>query len=254
MTKAISCAAFSILWLSLSGCLGLYSPIISPLLLPSPEAIMRALFGLKWTLLSYTLVTALRVIAGFLIGAFGGVGIALLILRSIRFAAFVWPLIEIIRPCPPIALIPFVILYFGLGLTGQLMLIALGTAIPFILIVVDGARQIELDQNLFFDSLGADFLSKVTWLYLPHLQPSFVTASRLCASSSIALTCAAEYLAAQGGLGFLIRNARSTLNTDVIVVACILLTTLSWTLDSIILWIGKKILFWSNLNGREKII
>lgn len=213
--------------------------------LPGPKLVFSALYNNFSTILLFSLATLSRVIIGFLIGALLGIIAGLAMNRSYIFMAFLDPLIEAGRPIPPIALIPFFILWFGLGNISQILLIALGC---FMIIVVNTAVAVGNVSPIFIraaSSLGAKPRDIYRTVVIPAITPHIISGIRIAIAMSFGITVAAEYLGAQGGLGYLIRNARTTLNTEVILLGIILLGLESWSLDRIIRIFGSYLTRWS---------
>ncbi|MEM7373769.1 MAG: ABC transporter permease subunit [Bacteroidota bacterium] len=204
------------------------------LLYPSPNMVIEA-FVRQWDqIILYSFTTLYRVLVGLLVGGVLGIIFGASMTWSKRIYLIFDPIIEIIRPIPPIALTPFFILWFGLGDFGQILLIALGS---FMIITVSTFESIRNIPPVFARaarSLGANELQLYYTIYLPAILPSLFAGLRVGLATAFALTVAAEYLGAQGGLGYLMRNARVVLQTEVILLAAILLGLLSLLMDRIL--------------------
>lgn len=242
---AVSVLGLLILWVVLTTRFpGAEGPLVSELKLPGPRLVFQAALQLKWNLVIYSATTLFRVVAGLCIGSGIGLLTGLGMTRYKVFRDLLYPIIEALRPCPPIALIPFVIFYLGLGSQGQIFIVGLGCFMIFVITTLESVKTVEPKFIQAAQSLGADSLSVFRAVILPAITPHLVAAARVAAAASITLTCAAEYLGAQGGLGFLIRNARTTLNTESILLGIILLATISWLLDFAIRSIGAGATRW----------
>lgn len=224
--------------------LGRTEPLVEPLKLPGPMLLWQAICQLKWKLLTYSATTLLRVVAGLLSGAIGGVLLGLLMTRFRIVMSVFDPLIEALRPCPPIALIPFVILWFGLGTSGQIFIVGLGCFMVVVVTTINAVSSVNVQLIRAAYSLGADSLTVYRAIVCRAITPHLVSAIRIASATGFGLTVAAEYLGAQGGLGFLIRNARTTLNTESIMLAIILLGVESYLVDSVIRFWGRRSTAW----------
>ena len=185
-------------------------------------------------LIEYSLITWGRVIFGLLLG--GGLGVLCGVLMSYNkiFNTIADPVIEIVRPIPPVALTPFFILWFGLGNTSQLLLISLGC---FMILSVSTYSSLQNVAPIYIKTakgLGAKNWYLYKTIHLPAITPSLLASVRVALASSFALTVAAEYLGAQGGVGYMIRNARTILQTDVILLGAIILGIESSVTDFLI--------------------
>lgn len=222
-------------------------PQSSELIFPSLNKIINTLLTNYEVILEYSLITWYRVLIGLFIGFISGMLIGVFITWNPYFEAIVDPIIEIIRPIPPIALTPFFILWFGLGNMGQFLLIALGCFMVIVISTVTSIRNVNIVYLRAAKSLGANSLNIYKTILIPAIMPSLSSAVRVASATGFGLTVAAEYLGAQGGLGYLIRNARVTLNTDTILLAAILLGLLSLFTDFIIRKLFNHITRWNNV-------
>jgi len=217
------------------------------LLFPGLEKMLFTFKNNYSNIINYSFITWYRVFVGLLIGIFSGLFFGILITWNKYVESIIDPIIEVIRPIPPIALTPFFILWFGLGDLGQLLLVALGCFMVIVVSTVNAIRNINIIFIRAAKSLGANSFDIYKTIYIPAIMPSLSSAIRVSSATGFGLTVAAEYLGAQGGLGFLIRNARVTLNTEVIMLAAILLGVLSLITDQLIRLIFKYITKW-NIN------
>jgi ABC-type nitrate/sulfonate/bicarbonate transport system permease component len=214
------------------------------LFFPRPAMLLQELREQYGSILIFALTTWYRVIAGLLIGTISGTAAGILMSYSRWLYWLLDPLIELLRPVPPIALIPFFILWLGLGNSSQLLLISLGC---FMIITVSVYVGIVNTPPIFVKaamSLGANKVQLYRTVYIPAILPGLLSGIRVALASSFSLTVAAEYLGAQGGLGYLIRNARQILQTETILLAAIILGLQSLVTDQLIRWLFSRITKW----------
>ncbi len=219
----------------------------SELLFPSLNSVVDTFKSHYVVILEYTGITWYRVLAGLLIGSILGIVLGIFITWNQYFEAVVDPIIEIIRPIPPIALTPFFILWLGLGNIGQFLLIALGCFMVVVVSTVSAIRNVNVVYIRAAKSLGAKTVDVYRSVLIPAILPALSSAIRVSAATGFGLTVAAEYLGAQGGLGYLIRNARVTLDTGTILLAAILLGLLSLLTDFIIRKLFNYLTRWNNV-------
>lgn len=216
----------------------------SALLFPSPVLLLNTFLNQWKSIINYSFTTWYRVIVGLATGTILGMLTGILMTYNKALYYILDPIVEIIRPIPPIALTPFFILWIGLGDLSQLLLISLGC---FMIITVSTFVGI-LNVNPVFiraaQSLGAPKLYIYRTIYIPAILPSLSSGVRVALASSFALTVAAEYLGAQGGLGFLIRNARTILHTETILLGAIILGFESLITDQVLRIIFKQLTKW----------
>src|SRR5690606_25006802 len=118
------------------------------------------------------------------------------------------PFIEMLRPIPALALIPFFVLWFGLGDTGKILLIALGGAVVMVVTVYEALERVP---RIYVDAartLGVNTLGVYRTVLLPAILPTFWSGVRVSSALSFGLGIAAEFMGAQDGLGYLILLAR----------------------------------------------
>lgn len=214
------------------------------LLFPSPFSLISAFMSNFNELLLFSLTTWYRVVIGLLMGSLLGFVFGILMSLSKTINYLFDPIIEIVRPIPPVALTPFFILWFGLGDLSQFLLISLGC---FTIIVISTYESIKNVPPVYIrasKSLGANTISLYKTIIVPSIMPALLPHLRVALATSFALTVAAEYLGAQGGLGYVIRNARTILQTDMVLLSALILGLQSLISDSVIRFTFKKITSW----------
>ncbi len=215
------------------------------LIFPSPDSLLSILFSQWREILVYSLTTWYRVLAGLAIGSFIGFLTGLVMTWNDWIEAMLDPIVELIRPIPPIALTPFFILWFGLGDLGQLLLISLGCFMVVIVTTVVSVKNVEPVYVRAAKSLGANDFDLYRTVFMPAIIPNLFSGVRVATATAFALTVAAEYLGAQGGLGFLIRNARTILQTNAILLAAIILGIESFLTDRLLRIIFRQLTKWT---------
>ena len=215
------------------------------LLFPNPKLLLDTLTGQWQDILKYSLTTWYRVLIGLTIGIFLGMIAGVLMTYNKWLYHLLDPIVEIIRPIPPIALTPFFILWLGLGDTSQLLLISMGCFMMITISTFVGITNVNPVYVLAAQSLGASKIYLYKSIYIPAIIPGLLSGIRVALASAFALTVAAEYLGAQGGLGFLIRNARTILHTETILLAAIILGVESLITDQTLRVIFKQLTKWT---------
>jgi ABC-type nitrate/sulfonate/bicarbonate transport system permease component len=177
-------------------------------------------------------------------GALGwATGLTMALHRTVRVV--VEPFAEMLRPVPPIILIPFAILWFGLGTTSQVILIALGAFMVLLVSTYEAAATVPPRYLLAAQSMGASRRLAFLKVVVPAIRPHLKGPARIAAGTAFGLTVAAEYLGAQGGLGYLVRNARVTLNTETVALASILLGIEAVAFDRLLRWFWDRRTRWA---------
>jgi ABC-type nitrate/sulfonate/bicarbonate transport system permease component len=223
--------------------------LIPELVFPSPHAVWQAIVALRLNLVDHALTTLARVLVGWTLGGVLGIAVGLLMTWNKLFFSIANPLIEVIRPIPPIALIPFFIIWFGLSLTGQVMLVALSCFMVLAVNTHVSVNNISLIYIRAATSLGASKFRIYKTIILPAILPSLVSGFRVAAALAFAVAVAAEFMGAQSGIGYLIMVARRTLDTNVILLGTIILGLESFVFDWGIRSISRHLCRWSEAPG-----
>ncbi len=155
------------------------------------------------------------------------------------------PLLEILRPIPPLAWIPLSILWFGIGDTQNQFIIFLGIFFPILLNTITGVRGVEPNLVRAARCLGADEASILRRVVLHAALPQIVTGVRIGLGVGWMALVAAELVGANSGLGFMINDARTLLRTDIVIVGMIAIGVVGLALDLVIRELTRRALPWS---------
>jgi ABC-type nitrate/sulfonate/bicarbonate transport system permease component len=210
--------------------------ILDSVLIPGPVDVYRALIRLGLDVfVGHTISTVSRAVAGFLIGVTVGVGLGIVV----KFSAFgrftIEPLVDTMRPVPPVALIPFFILIFGFSEVGRVVLVVLAVSV---ILAVATAEAIENMPETWFRfpvACGFNRLQLIGKVVLPGVVPFLKGPTRVALSVTLTLVIVSEFMGAQSGLGYLTNVSRVNLSTDVIMLAIIALGLSVQLLDKLLL-------------------
>jgi NitT/TauT family transport system permease protein len=200
---------------------------------PAPSAIAASFaeFAGSGALASNLGITLERILAGLLLGGVPGVAIGLLIGINRWARALLEPLVALLYPIPKIALIPLVLLIFGLGEAGKYALIAIGVFFIMVINTEAGVRQIEpalLEAARAFRLRTRALYARVL---LPAALPNVFAGLKLSIGIAIVLAVAAELRAANSGLGFVIWNSWETLQVERMYAALVVVSLLGYALS-----------------------
>ena len=204
---------------------------IRELTFPSPGSVWAAVLAIRSGLLTNAAATLTRVLLGWLMGASLGILVGLLMTASDPLERLLHPLLEFLRPLPTVALIPFFIIWFGIGEVGQVTLIGLAA---FVVLVVNTFVAVHIVPDRYIRAaslLGASTTRTYRTVIVPAIVPSLVGGLRTSAAVAFAVGIAAEFLGAQTGLGYMIMVARRTLNTNTILLGVLIVAAESFLLD-----------------------
>jgi len=155
------------------------------------------------------------------------------------------PIMEILRPIPPLAWIPLSILWFGLGDEQNEFIIFLGMFFPILINTITAVKNIEPNFVRAARSLGAPERKVLTRIVLVGALPQIITGVRVGLGVGWMALVAAELVGANSGLGFLINDARSMLRTDTIVVGMLTIGLIGLLIDLTIRLLSRRLLPWS---------
>ncbi|WP_157984025.1 ABC transporter permease [Nesterenkonia muleiensis] len=174
-----------------------------------------------------------------------GVAVGLMMARTWWVMAALNPLIEAIRPIPPVALIPFVILWFGIGDDGKIFLGALAC---FMVMVVNTTVAVTNVPPVYVQaarSLGSNTGFVYRRVILPAIIPEILSGFRIGCALAFAVVVAAEFLGADLGIGRLIMQASRTLNTSTVLLGTASIAVMAVLLDLLISRLSRYITRWS---------
>ena len=219
---------------------------LNTVIMPAPSKILSTFLnlvksGMLWNNL---LISLIRVLKGYLIAASLGIVLGILIGLFRHLNRLTDLLIQIIKPIPPIAWIPLVILWFGIGEEGKVFLIFLGGFFTILINVVDGIRQTDTKLIEVSRSMETPFLKHVFLLVIPHSAPNIFTGLRVGLSSCWMCVVAAELVSSTTGLGYMIMNARQFGQTDVVIVGMLTIGVLGKVMDSLLKMVEKAVIRW----------
>ena len=155
------------------------------------------------------------------------------------------PIMEILRPIPPLAWIPLSILWFGIGDAQNEFIIFLGMFFPILINTIVGVKNVDPNLVRAARSLGAPEYKVLSRIVLKGSLPQIITGVRIGLGVGWMALVAAELVGANSGLGFLINDARSMLRTDTIVVGMLTIGLVGLLIDTAIRTLGRKFLPWS---------
>ncbi|QPZ93232.1 ABC transporter permease subunit [Thioclava electrotropha] len=226
------------------------SGLIAPLFLPSPVAVVQKLFGLISTgftgvpLWEHILVSAGRVFAAFALACIIGIPLGLAMGMSPVMRGLFDPFLEFYRPIPPLAYLPLMIIWFGIGETSKVLLIFLSVLAPVALGARAGVRSVAIEQIHAAYSLGASRAQVLREVVLPSALPEILTAMRIGVGFGWTTLVAAEMVAATMGLGYMVLSASQFLQTSTVLVGIFLIGGIAWCFDLAMRWVEKKVVPW----------
>jgi ABC-type nitrate/sulfonate/bicarbonate transport system permease component len=215
-------------------------------MLPPPTAVLSAAQDLwaRGVLVTHTIDSLRRVLIAVGTAAVLGIPLGLAMGWFEKFRAAVDPVIEFIRPIPPLAWIPLSILWFGIGDMQIEYIIFLAAFFPVVLNSRAGARDIDTYLVRAGLSLGATPRDLFFTVILPGALPNIFTGLRIALGIGWMALVAGELVAAPSGLGYLINNARTLFRSDYILLGMVLIGALGLILDYMMRQVIRLLMPW----------
>ncbi|XHR30437.1 MAG: ABC transporter permease [Chthoniobacteraceae bacterium] len=215
-------------------------------LLPSPARVWTTLWGLAASgqLLVHVLASLARVLEGFAVAAVAGLVLGVGIGISTHVARLVDLVIQILRPIPPIAWIPLAILWFGIGELSKVYIIFLGAFFPIIMGVVEGIRQTDSRYVELANVLEVSRLKFIRKVVLPGALPSIITGLRVGLGTAWVCVVAAELIAAERGVGYIIVDGRELVRPDVVIAGMITIGVIGKLMDVLLKYLESWLVGW----------
>ena len=223
---------------------------MQPLYLPAPEVVWNrfieiAKYGYQNVYLTVHLGFSLfRVIVGFLLGAAIGIPLGYAMGLSNWFRGWFDPIVEFMRPVPPLALIPLVIIWFGIGEVGKIFLLFLAALWIMAIAARSGVSGVRITKVHAAYSLGASKWQILRHVIIPNSLPEIFTGARVAMGVCWGTVVAAELVAAEEGIGKMITTASKFQNTDIILLGVIIIGLVGFGIDMLMRWGERYLVPW----------
>ncbi len=220
--------------------------VTNPVLLPTPvEVVKVAVETARDGLLHRHILTSLlRVAEGFGLATLAALGLGILAGICAPLRLMVEPVIEFIRPIPPLAFLPMFLVWFGLGETSKVAFIGYTTFFPMFVAVAASVLQVDVMLLRAAASLGASRLDLIRRVVLPAALPGIIVALRVGFGLALFVIVGAEFMGADAGLGFLIMEGRTFSNPAQIVMGALVLGLLGSVVNALLLTAERRLLRW----------
>lgn len=219
----------------------------SPLFLPSPAEVLAQFHAVALdgyadgTLAEHVLASLGRILAALAIGVGFGVPLGLLMGLN-RWAKGVLSVpIGLYWGLPPLAYLPLLIIWLGIGETSKIVLLSLSTFAPICFSAQAGVRSVPVERINAALSLGASRLQLFFSIILPSALPEILTGLRIGIAAGLSTLVAAELIAAQSGLGYMIMSAANFLSTDVVFVGLIIIAVFAFAFATGMRWLEHRL-------------
>jgi len=225
--------------------------------IPAPTKVLAAwyqwIFGTQKTLADpyigtwalHALQSAYRVLLGFLFAGAVGILLGVLIGYFRLFGELVDPLLQMLRPIPITAWVPFAVIFFGIQTPSAVFLIALGAFFPIVVNTTAGVNRVPRSLIRAAQMLGTPNLKLLPRVILPAALPSIFTGLRVGFGMAWVLVVVSEMLAVKGGLGYVLWDSYYYMRMDIIIAAMLSIGLLGFVSDWLILQISNHVVRWN---------
>lgn len=223
---------------------------ISSLIIPAPNAVWTSFIDLLQngykghTLWQHLWASLQRLFIAYFAAVLFAIPLGLVSGYSRRVRAIFEPVITFLRPLPPLGYYTIIILWMGTGNTSKIVLLFLGAFSPIYVSCVAGVSRVKIDYLNRARTLGANQFQVFSHVVLPASLPDIFVGLRNAMSVAYATSVAAEMVAAGSGIGWLVLDSSKYLRSDVVFVGIIIMGVTGILLDTILLLLEKKVVFW----------
>ncbi|HID7507641.1 TPA: taurine ABC transporter permease TauC [Enterobacter hormaechei] len=211
---------------------------ISPLFLPPPGQVLEKLIAIAGpqgfmdaTLWQHLGASLTRILVALLAAVIIGVPVGIAMGLSPTVRGILDPLIELYRPVPPLAYLPLMVIWFGIGETSKILLIYLAIFAPVAMSALAGVKSAQQVRIRAAQSLGASRAQVLLFVILPGALPEILTGLRIGLGVGWSTLVAAELIAATRGLGFMVQSAGEFLATDVVLAGIAVIAAIAFALE-----------------------
>ncbi|MFD1199923.1 taurine ABC transporter permease TauC [Brucella gallinifaecis] len=214
--------------------------LVSPIFLPSPAQVLAKFFTVAQngfvdaTLAQHLGASLARVFAALVVSIVIAVPVGLAIGLSRIGRGILDPILEFLRPIPPLAYLPLIVIWFGIGELSKVLVIFLAMLAPITLSTASGVRSVSQDRLNAARAFDASRWQLARYVVIPHTLPSMFTGVRIALGAGWTTLVAAELVAATKGLGFMIQSAAQFLVTDVVIMGIIVIAVIAFALELVL--------------------
>jgi NitT/TauT family transport system permease protein len=221
-------------------------------IVPAPSKVFVALYrGIASMLyIRHLWITLIETLLGFVVGSVVALVLGTLIALSRRCEYFLYPFILMFQAMPKVALAPLIIIWFGLGLTSKVAQASLTAFFPLMVNTIAGLRSADEDRVALMRSLDASEMQIFRMLRMPGAMPYIFAGFEIAMMLSLIGAIVAEFVGAQKGLGVLMMSMTFTMDTAGQFSVLLVLALVGLLLNSIIIVIRKRLLFWDRSQDR----
>ncbi|MFQ7549274.1 MAG: ABC transporter permease [Blautia marasmi] len=239
----ISLAALIILWIIVSNS--------KPDFFPTPQATWERFVKMaerpisRTTITGHILISLKRVLSALILAVVSGIGIGLIMGWSKKVNAVLSPILTALRPIPPIAWIPLVILWFGVGEFSKVLLVFIGAFFPVVLNTATGVSMVDPMYLNVGRVYNANTFQMLRHVVMPAALPAVMAGVKIALSSGWMVVVAAEMIASKSGLGFLITRGNESYDVALVLCGMILIGLVGAVLSAVFTLMERWLCPWT---------
>lgn len=224
--------------------------ILPELFLPSPSAVWQKFVivsqdgFMKATLWEHLAKSMGRVLTALFAAIAIGVPLGLWMGLNKWARAVFDPLVELLRPIPPLAYLPLLVIWFGIGETTKVLLIFLSILAPIVISTTYGVLSHQLNRERAALSLGATRQQVLKYVILPAALPHILTGIRIGLGVGWSTLVASELVAADRGIGFMVQSAAQFMVTDTVILGIVVIALVAVSFELYLRWLQKQLAPW----------
>ncbi|NWA62825.1 taurine ABC transporter permease TauC [Pantoea sp. B9002] len=230
--------------------------LVAPLFLPPPQVVLQKLIliaspqgFMDATLWQHLGASLARMLVALFFAALIGIPVGIAMGLSPAIRGLLDPLIELYRPVPPLAYLPLMVIWFGIGETSKILLIYLAIFAPVTLSTLAGVKNAQQVRIRAAQALGASRWQLLRYVILPGALPEILTGLRIGLGVGWSTLVAAELIAATRGLGFMVQSAGEFLATDVVLAGIAVIALIAFGLELGLRALQRRLTPW---NGEQQ--
>ena len=224
-------------------------------IIPSPTSTIIALKNglVSGLFVEHFLITLTEVASGFVLGSTIGFVLGVAIATNRYVAYFVYPYIIVVQSIPKVAIVPLIVLWFGLGITSKIIAAALICFFAVMVNTIAGLRSVDEDRIDLMRSLDASKSQIFRMLQLPAALPFIMAGLEIALTFALIGAIVAEFLGAERGLGMLMQSMNFSMDVAGSFSILVVLAVLGITLNQIVAFARRRLIFWERGSSRSPV-
>lgn len=218
---------------------------IQPFILPPPSLVASTLVAQWEPVLEHSLQTLMTTLVGLALAVGFGVVLGLAVGASERVYSGLYPLLVAFNSIPKVALVPILVIWFGIGTVPAILTAFLISFFPIVVNIATGLATVEPELNDLMRSLGANRLTVLQKVGLPRTLPYFFAALKVAVTLAFVGSVISETVAANAGVGYMMMVAGSRFEVPLVFAGLVVVGAMGIVLYQIFEWLERRLTFWA---------